>query len=50
MGFAAYSDDELERVVRVWEATTPAPGSVGETAKRDALAEWKRRHRTEDSA
>lgn len=50
MGFQGYSDDELERVVANWRHTDPAPGSVGEKAKRDALDAWQRRREDRDQS
>lgn len=43
MGFQSYSDAEFQRVLKSWAGKTPAPGSVGEKALRDAQAELHRR-------
>ena len=46
MGFDTYDDDALLRIVEHWQATDTTPGSMGDKAKREALAELERRQAT----
>ena len=43
MGFDHYDQAELERIVAHWQTGETVPGSLGEKAKRDSLAELERR-------
>jgi len=43
MGFDMYDGDALRRIVDHWRRTETTPGSMGDKAKREAMAEWERR-------
>lgn len=47
MGFETYDDEALRRIVEHWQRTATTPGSMGDKAKQDALAEWHRRQQSD---